>query len=110
MKTYTETQGEKPFNWNEAIQRGIDGLIVEYSEEHELLIKLSQSWVTCPCGNQCDVIPRIEGGVPEDDKLSDLGVSFSMEVEDFEWKEAKEILARIEKRSAELINEINSGK
>lgn len=100
MKTYAETQNEKPFDWNKA-------LAVEPTEDQwEDMKGMASNWVTCACGNQCDVIPRDKNGRPYDDELIDLGFRFLAYVEGRWIKGCRFILREIEERSAYLINQI----
>ena len=102
MKTYAEKKGEKAFDWNKFLENPPEW----GSPEHNDACDLAESWVTCACGNQCDIIHRVSGGRPFDRKLESLGVNFHYSVKGAEWQKAKEILAKIEKRSAELIEEL----
>lgn len=121
MKTYAEKEGEKPINWNKVLS-------VPYNQMTAgrliTMANLSASWVTCACGNQCEIIPRSKDGVPGDFKLRSLGVNFMGQIlmmkqwyaeknegifEEFRSR-AIEILHEIELRSAELIKEIQSNE
>ncbi len=103
MRTYAESKGKKPFDWNEFLSRD------KYTEEEwKAAMKLSYSWITCACGNQCDIIPRRESGAPEDCKLWELGDRFSTALENEEIYEAVRLLNRIEKRSADIIENIKN--
>jgi len=98
MTTYTETQGKAPFDWNAALKsRKKDWLD---------LYKRSASWVTCACGNQCDVIPRGWMGIPDDDALEVLGFDFHTAITKQDTRLAQRILHKIEIRSAQLIAEM----
>lgn len=99
-KTFSEVNGKKPFDWNEFLNR-------EYRSNQEWIeaIDLADDWVTCACGNQCDVIPRVDGR-PLDDELSSLGVIFSTLVRSRDIKRSLEALYWIEKRTAELLEEL----
>lgn len=44
-------------------------------------VNASASWVTCACGNQCDIIPRDDDGSPLDDELYHLGCNFAHLIE-----------------------------
>lgn len=119
QKTYAETRGKKPFDWNRflAKKKFTDDELMEADE-------LAGNWVTCACGNQCSIIPRVKGhyksaGEPKDYQLYELGLDFSHAVSDmaqyyggdtggFEEArdEAIQTLAVIEKRSAVLIAQI----
>lgn len=105
MKTYSEIKGEEPFNWHEFLNRED---IKE--EEWQVADELSSRWITCAVGNQCDVILRYETGMPLDEELALLGFDFHQFICNRNEVKAKEILAQIEARSAELITEINKGK
>jgi len=61
------------------------------------------NWVTCACGQLCDVLPRDESGIPEDEQLRTLGKIFYDSIVDSDFKFAKKLLKRIEKRSLKLI-------
>ena len=102
MITYAEKKGEKPFDWNKFLENP-----PEWGwEEHLDACDLSCQWVTCACGNQCDIIPRYPIGSPVDEELQYMGIDFDCEIKRAKWQKAKEILAKIEKRSAELIFEL----
>jgi hypothetical protein len=77
MKTYSENQNKKPFDWNEALNRGCESMTLAEALD---MRQLSKSWVTCACGNQCDVIPRDRLGAPEDEYLLELGWDFAEHV------------------------------
>jgi hypothetical protein len=87
-------------------------------DELQLAVYKSENWITCACGNQCDIIPRNGNGKPDDPLLLELGIRFfgairamlDDEGEDFvaAREYAKKILMDIEKRSAELIAEIQA--
>tara|TARA_R110000850_G_scaffold49576_1_gene122203 strand:- start:1610 stop:1921 length:312 start_codon:yes stop_codon:yes gene_type:complete len=102
MKTYTESKNETLFNWNKFLNQK------EITEKEWSFAKdLSVDWVTCACGNQCDVIPRYGGGGPKDILLYNLGMSFTYAIDTKNIQYAKDTLHKIELRSSELINEIN---
>ena len=104
MRTYVESQNQKPFNWNTFIKKAI---AVEVTKgEVKEATKLCQSWVTCACGNQCDAIPRNELGAPKDDYLQNLGMHFMYLIRDHEWIQAKDTLEEIECRSIKLLKGI----
>jgi hypothetical protein len=105
MKTYAESQGKRPFNWNEFLAKET----IAETEWSEAEI-LSRSWVTCACGNVCDAIPRHNSdadgftpGSPVDDRLRHLGILFSDSIIWRRTYRAKELLLQIEARSAELL-------
>jgi hypothetical protein len=78
------------------------------SEEKDFAIKhmhLSKSWVTCACGNQCNVIKRYPSGSPVDGDLNWNGRQFYVAINGLNIKEARNILHRIEARSEILIQE-----
>lgn len=101
MKTHTETKNKEPFDWNVFLnQENITG-----GKWFEAKV-LASSWVTCACGNQCDIIPRRISGAPRDPKLERLGVYFSHYIKIKDKTAAKQILIEIEQRSTELIKEL----
>lgn len=118
--TYAEKEGKAPFDWNAFLAKPID----EYkaSELYEAK-NLAGDWVTCACGNQCDIIPRHSGkdgytsGVPIDKELQSLGQEFYEKISAIYYAtynltakviqvQAVVTLHKIEKRSSELIAEI----
>jgi hypothetical protein len=114
-KTYTEALGEKPFDWNKALSAKFGKMTISKLDKMQ---DKAASWVTCACGNQCDVIPRFPGGRPVDGKLAEDGDRFTIAVANLRLAktvfienaigeqfrhDAIVILDRIEKRSAVLI-------
>lgn len=114
-RTYAETTGHAPFDWNKWLDAAIADPNSITKEEHAKVCGLSFKWVTCACGNQCAIIPRYETGVepeddpgpgmPEDPVLQSLGGDFHAEITYKGWGEAKRVLQDIEARSAILIQE-----
>jgi hypothetical protein len=103
MKTYAETQGQESFDWNKFLENPPK----KGSPEHLDACDLAEAWITCACGNLCDIIPRCPlRGRPIDDYLERLGISFNNNIQDARYDCAKEILAGIENRSAEIIFEL----
>lgn len=100
--TYAEAQGAKPFDWWAALNDPPEAGSIEHGD----LCDLSEEWVTCACGNQCDIIPRDNVGAPYDYRLDILGRNFHGCVKVANWQSAKATLSKIEARSAELIAEI----
>jgi len=102
MKTFSESRGHKPFNWYEALN-------AEHIDWDNLSLKAS-SWITCACGNQCDVIPRDAFGMPHDITLQKLGGlnGFYGSILYRDKEGALNTLVLIEKRSAYLIQQINN--
>jgi hypothetical protein len=99
MKTYTEKQGQESFDWNNFL----DNPPEKGSEEHLKAVILSAEWVTCACGNLCDIIPRSKVGTPMDDELEILGLNFNDEIIHYKLEDAKDTIFEIEKRSSEVI-------
>lgn len=98
MKTYSETQGIKPFDWNKALN--------DSKKDWNMLFVMSKNWITCACGNTCDIIPRNKYGAPLDSELRNLGAMFCGAIYSNKTTKSKKILKQIETRSAELINEL----
>lgn len=101
MKTYTESRDKDLFDWNLFLNKSHIS-----NEEWLSAAELSSSWVTCACGTQCAIIPRGKSGSPNDYPLWQLGLTFheTIKAKDAHW--AKILLERIERRSAELITEL----
>jgi len=105
MKTYAEANKKKPFDWNKFLSKKK----ISEKQWHDAY-RLSTSWVTCACGNQCDIIPRMVDGHPKDKKLAFLGYTFAVHISTGNVQESKEVLEAIEIQSAEIINKINKKK
>ncbi len=106
-RIYAESKNKPAFDWNEFLARS------SWSNEDLLIATdLAANWVTCACGNQCEIIPRRTHGCPVDFELKDLGLKFSEAIGFMRWARdpsfsaagAREILAAIEKRSAHLMS------
>lgn len=107
MQTYMQSVKGKSFNWYKVLKiakglkkTGLDILMLPY------LTNKSSSWVTCACGNMCDIIPRNNIGCPFDKELTQLGGKFHGEVSDRDYTEALNTLDQIEERSEVLIKRI----
>lgn len=100
MKKYIETKGIKPFNWFKALTA--DKISDKKWEQYE---SLAGDWVTCACGNQCDIIPRNIEGTPSDNILRKLGGvdGFYGAVSEKDKESALHFLEAIEHRSRYLI-------
>lgn len=119
MKTYAKSRGKREINWLFELQN----TPLKDKKKWYVLFQKSTHWPTCAVGNQCDIIPRNLLGKPFDKELASLGGDFtimvqriSKDVKDpnvfplFIEKErlaAIECFHKIEKRSKELIDEIN---
>lgn len=103
MKTYSETQFKDPFDWNEFLNRKN---ITQ--TDWRRAYRLADNWVTCACGNQCDIIPKRYDGAPVDRLLRFYGVEFFIYIRGEDKNSAIEVLKKIEERSAILIKEIKS--
>lgn len=104
MKTYAESKGYEPFDWNKALNRK------SISEKQWIEMEArAERWTTCACGNQCNAIPRYFDGIPRDEVLATLGGSdaFLGAIYDRDAKQAKIWLSLIEFRAAQILQEIN---
>ena len=99
MKTYSETQGKAFFDWNAFLENPPQ----KRKAEFRIACNLAGEWVTCACGNLCDIIPRDMIGCPYDSELELLGLDFHHSIAMANFIKAKETLAKIEKRSEEII-------
>jgi hypothetical protein len=113
-KTFAETQGCAPFDWNKELTAAIARF--PGRQEHEKMVQLAAKWPTCACGNQCAIIPRWEEnelpytvgaipGMPKDDYLAILGIDFHQQIVRCNYREALEILHDIEHFSALIVRE-----
>ena len=95
---------EAEFNWFTELDRAIKA---EPSDERwKYLSDMAISWVTCACGQLCKKLPRRENA-PEDPYLYANGAEFSDAVQNKNWFYAKIILERIEKKTIQLLKELN---
>lgn len=99
MKKYVETKGETAFNWFESLSKENIS-----EEEWNNMIDLSSSFITCACGNLCEIIPRKDNDEPEDDILAILGQSFYDTIQTKNVMDALQVLSFIEIRAAYLID------
>lgn len=89
MKTYAESKGKEPFDWNEFLSHDIEWYLDKKNSNHiNAACLLARDWATCACGNQCAIIPRynkeaihvsgymIKKGTPKDDHLQRWGSDF----------------------------------
>lgn len=108
--SYTERETRrKPFNWYDALKH-------PYNYGSDILARKAKDWTTCACGTLCELIPRYtmdysyntanRDGAPKDTKLRKLGMKFYECVNNEQWKIAKTTLDKIEKRSVEIIAEL----
>lgn len=114
-RTYAETTGHAPFDWN----KWLDAAIEQHpgQDDYGRKVDMSADWCLCACGNACAIIPRavksgyddrgvhIPQGAPLDDQLRAHGMEFYCLVEEGRFQEAKNTLQLIEARSAILIQE-----
>lgn len=101
-KTYAETQGFAPFDWNKFLDRAITEEITE--EVYEAVEKLASNWTTCPCSAQSSIIPRFHGR-PRDGILTGWGYEFYYSISRRDFRTARFDLESIEARSSILIAE-----
>jgi hypothetical protein len=106
LKSFTESLCITPVDWFKELKNAADENL-PYSKE---LAKLSGSWVTCACGNQCAVFPRDMYGKPVDSVLESLGRKFHFYIIEGNWLSAMKVLCSIEERSSFLLDEIKKGK
>lgn len=105
MKTYAETKGLAPYDWNDFLDRAIRGEVSK--SESEEAKELAEGWPTCACGSQCDRILRDRLGLPKDRELRILGFSFCGSMVTGSYRRAKDTLERIEFRSSEILQEMD---
>lgn len=116
---YSITKNKKPFDWHKHLQKE------SYTKSEAITASLLVgSWETCAVANQPNIIPRTKQGVPVDKELKSLGQRFgliilAMEVEiknnsiteTYTYRQkAYQTLIDIEKRSAEIINQLQNKK
>ena len=93
------------FNWFTELDRAI-----KKKPSDERCMYLSDragDWPTCACGQLCKALPRRQGGEPEDLQLFKAGCEFAYCIDDNNWRKAIKVLNQIEKRTIELLKELN---
>lgn len=106
-----ETKGES-FDWNEFLAKATQPDYQPDDDEIVSITSKSQSWVTCACGNACNIIPRNgpndtdEDHSPKDYQLRELGIKFYRDIKRQDWETAKNTLDAIEQRSTLLIDQM----
>lgn len=124
IKSYTELNGHKPFNWHNALNK--DYGLANFLEMSDIKEKAGD-WKRCPISQLPVFIDRSPSGSPIDEKLHDLGLEFSKSCKEmfnclYSYANAKdanvyrikanvyrikaqEILAIIKQREEEVIKE-----
>ena len=69
--------------------------------------ELSNEWITCACGQVCEVLPKYISNAPKDGILFGLGVTFNNFIHENEFDEAKITLDEIEARTIFLLKQPN---
>jgi hypothetical protein len=119
MQTYCESKTGRSINWYDRLNelKELQRLRLttvradrEYREKQNLAHRDSLRWVTCACGNTCDILPREDGGLcgpgrPKDFILAELGGQFPVYIGGGRYDEGLECLDKIEARAAILIEE-----
>lgn len=106
MQTYTEVRNQRSINWNKTLR--IAKILKPLSLDmffHSYIRSRSKSWITCACGNMCEIIPRTPNGEPMDPILNSLGVLFHVYVTNRNYNSAIQTLTGIEERSGTLVKE-----
>jgi len=104
LDAYLESPSQDPI-----IQMEMDINNLIYQKEKRKLKDLASNWVTCACGNLCDVIPRRDDNSvrePADAILSSQGLIFSIAIGDSNWTLAIESLKLIEARAIQVLEEL----
>jgi hypothetical protein len=68
---------------------------------------LANAWITCACGQICNVLPKTFFGSPRDREARYLGLDFNAQIQDENWDEAKITLDEIEARTIFLLKQPN---
>ena len=94
-----------PENWDwYAFLDASEEIKEEFSED---AIVFAKSWITCACGQICNVLPKTVFGSPSDRRARYLGLDFNSQIQDENWDEAKETLDEIEARTIFLLKQPN---
>ena len=114
MQSYCEVKTGKSINWYDRLNelKQLKRLKhYSYSTKHYQYHHEACSWVTCACGNMCDIIPRVTNdefsgpGRPQDHELAQLGAAFPKFISADDYEGALDCLDKIEKRSEILIQQ-----
>lgn len=103
MTSFAKQQKRIEFDWNKFLSNKN-----KTRDEKSISKTLSRSWVTCACGQQCQIIERFHHGEPTDNQLAYLGDIFCTQICDENYELAKKTLKLIEMRSSEIINHIKN--
>ena len=94
-----------PKNWDwYAFLDASEEIKEEFSEDAS---ELANAWITCACGQVCNVLPKSLYGAPKDREARYLGIAFNQDIVDEDWDEAKETLNKIEARTIFLLKQPN---
>ena len=114
MKTKTEqlqeevkTMHSSNWKWYPYINLGIINPFFITDEKRIIAKRLSNNWVTCACGELCEVLPKIShsNDRPLDKILANLGIKFHISIKFNDYEEAKEIMDKIELRTSFLLKQ-----
>lgn len=94
MTTYCETQGKKPFDWENYINNALETKkkLDSLSQERSRIVNMSGQWATNPIGMLSVDILRDRLGAPIDNELRKLGEVFINAMCTQNWKSARKIL------------------
>lgn len=90
------------FDWYDVLDRLIDGEQPSESDRAEIQQRAGP-WTTCACGQMCKLIPRDSSKAPLDQKLRELGGQFARLMTEGSYREARNTLDKIEKRTTQLL-------
>ena len=93
------------FNWYTELNKAIK--IEPYFIMYKYLFDVAGNWETCACGELCKALPKDILNRPVDKELLEHGNIFSFCIKNRQWNHAKVVLEQIEKRTAQLLKELN---
>lgn len=93
------------FDWFDVLDRLIAGEKPSDTDRAEIHAR-GGPWTSCACGQMCKILPRDSSKCPKDEILKGLGADFARMMSAGDYKSARAILDKIEKRSTELLREM----
>jgi hypothetical protein len=117
-KSYAETKRLTPVDWHTFLKLPLGKVTPSLMSK---MVRKSEAWVSCACGNQCAIIPRRNNGRPLDEELAQFGGYFfsnivtpqeahqedNVKAYNVRRKNARTTLRQVEQISKRLIKEIN---
>lgn len=93
------------FDWYDVLDRLIAGEKPTESDRAAIQQRAGP-WTTCACGQMCKLIPRDSAKTPLDQTLKNLGGSFAQLMAAGKYREARNVLDQIERRTSKILQDM----